>query len=145
MLTELCKELNNWFEVRDKNGRLSGRKFGDFTISDGTLEVDGAQDGQYVRICGSVFNDGVHEYPLRDLRDETFHGAIWLMNVPPEIIDLDREIDHWKEQYSDVLNSPFQSESFGGYSYSKASGNGTGSGVTWQTAFADRLSHWRKL
>lgn len=148
MLSELCRELNNWFEPRDKHGKKSGRKFGKFTISNGTIKVDGLQDGQYFRICGSVFNDGVYKYPAKDLKDETFDGSIWAMNVPKEVIDLDTEIDTWKEKYTDILNSPYQSESFGGYSYTKATasqGNAGGTGVTWQSAFADRLSHWRKV
>lgn len=148
MLTDLCRELNNWFEVCDDDGNYSGRIFGKFTIKDGTMTVKGAQDGQYVRICDSTFNDGVHQYPLSGLTDETFDGAVWLMKVPKEVINLDREIDEWKEQYQGVLNSPYQSESFGGYSYTKASGSGDaagGSSVTWQSTFADRLSHWRKI
>lgn len=147
MLTDLCRELNNWFEARDSGGNYSGRKFGRFSIKDGTMAVTEAKDGQYVRIAGSTFNDGVHQYPLEGLKDEDFDGAVWLMNVPPEVIALDKEIDAWKEQYGDVLSSPFQSESFGGYSYSKASGGDSagGSTMTWQAAFADRLSHWRKI
>lgn len=141
MLTELCKELNNWFDKK--------RLFGVFTITDGSLTIDGAQDGQYIRICDSVFNDGVYEYPVSNLKDETFDGAVWLMAVPPDVIELSKEIDAWKEQYTDILQSPYQSESFGGYSYSKASGSQTGAngvtGVTWQSTFADKLSHWRKI
>lgn len=149
MLTDLCRELHNWFENRDKDGNLSGRIFGTFAIKDGSMTVKGAKDGQYVRIVGSTFSDGVHQYPLSGLTDETFDGAVWLMDVPPEVLALDKEIDAWREQYQDVLNSPYQSESFGGYSYSKASAGGGGAAggtaVTWQSTFADRLSHWRKI
>ena len=55
MLTELCKELNNWF---DKD-----RIFGVFTISDGAIDQSetGIQTGQYCRIADSVFNDGVYQ------------------------------------------------------------------------------------
>lgn len=149
MLSELCKELNNWFEVRDKDGRLSGRIFDTFTVKDGALTIPGAQAGQYIRICDSAFNDGVYQYPVTGLTDETFDGAVWLMNVPQAVVDLDKEIDDWKGKYQDILNSPYQSESFGGYSYSKASAasqaNAGGSTATWQSIFADRLSHWRKV
>ena len=44
--------------------------------------------------------------------------------------------------------SPFSSESFGGYSYSKAQGYaGEGGGMlnTWQAIFASRLAPWRKI
>lgn len=150
MLTDLCKELNNWFEPKDKNGKPYGRLFRTFTVADGSLEIPEAQEGQYVRICDSVFNDGVYQYPLYNLTDETFDGAVWLMAVPQEIIELDEEIDAWKERYEDFLQSPYQSESFGGYSYTKASsyaGNvSSQSGmITWQSVFSDRLSHWRKV
>lgn len=149
MLTDLCKELNNWFETKDKYGKPSGRLFREFTIANGTIEIPEAQEGQYIRIIDSVFNDGVYQYPVYNLTDETFDGVVWLMAVPPEIIALDKEIDEWKEQYTDFLNSPYQSESFGGYSYTKASRSGSdatgSSGITWQQVFADRLSHWRKL
>lgn len=148
MLTDLCKELNNWFEVRDKDGRRSGRIFGTFTIKDGTLKIEGAQDGQYVRICDSVFNDGVFAYPPSGLKDETFEGSVWLLKIPDRIIELDRLLDEWTEKYADVLNSPYQSESFGGYSYTKASSVSSGSGQTsggiWQSPYAHELSHWRK-
>lgn len=141
MLTELCKELNNWFDKK--------RLFGTFTVSGGTLKVDGAQDGQFIRICGSVFNDGVWQYPVTGLKDETFDGAVWLMAVPDEVQTLAVDIDQWREKYTDVLQSPFTSESFGGYSYSKASASASGAagvtGVTWQSTFADKLSHWRKI
>lgn len=149
MLTDLCKELNNWFEPKDRFGKPSGRLFRKFTVSNGTLEIPEAQVGQYIRICNSTFNDGVYKYPVSDLTDETFDGAVWLMAVPLAIIKLDKDIDDWKEKYKDFLDSPYQSESFGGYSYTKAEGSSTGvngsTGITWQQVFADRLSHWRKV
>ena len=93
MLTELCQELKNWFDA--------SRHFGTFTIEDGELSVSFLQDGQYFRIVGSVFNDGVYKYepnltPTQEhpethrpvLKDETFDGAIWALAVPPEVISL---------------------------------------------------------
>lgn len=141
MLTELCKELNNWFDVK--------RFFGTFTIENGTMKVDGAQVGQYVRICDSVFNDGIYQYPLDGLYDETFDGAVWLLAIPKDVIDLSSDVDNWINKYSAVMHSPYQSESFGGYSYTKASASNTsavdGTSITWQSIFADKLSHWRKI
>ena len=56
MLTELCAELRNYFEVPN------GRHFGKFTISGGSIApLDFLQEGQYFRIVGSVFNDGVYK------------------------------------------------------------------------------------
>lgn len=145
MLTELCQELRNWFDRE--------RYFGEFTIANGSIIVpdDSLQDGQYFRIIGSVFNDGVHVYGTEadTLTDEVFKGAIWAMAVPPSVIALSKEIDDWNEKYADAVSSPYQSESFGGYSYSKRSG-GSGSGnisdgINWQNNFASRLNKWRKI
>ena len=80
-LTELCKELNNWFEHK--------RHFGTFEIEDRKLKNDvGLKDGQYFRIVGSIINDGVYRYPAFNLKDESFDGAVWAMAVPPEVIAL---------------------------------------------------------
>lgn len=137
-LSEICKELNNWFDTE--------RRFGTFTISDGSLEADFLQDGQYFRIVGSVFNDGVYTYPVSSLTDEAFDGAVWAMAVPPDVLQLEVDVNAWQEKYGDAAASPFQSESFGGYSYSKgAAANAGESGVTWQGAFASRLNQWRKV
>lgn len=141
-LTELCQELRNWFE-RD-------RTFGEFTITGGEISLsDFLQDGQYYRIVGSVFNDGVYQYPTTGLHDETFRGAIWAMAVPPSVIALLQEISDWQDKYGEAILSPYNSESFGGYSYSKSTGsgsNGSGNGSgDYRNVFADKLKLWRKI
>lgn len=138
-ISDLCKELNNWFEV--------DREFGKYEIKDGTIIIDSLQKGQFFRIVGSIFNDGVYEYPANDLKDEEFEGAIWPMAIPMEISNLLERINTWVDNNMSVLDSPYQSESFGGYSYSKASGNaGNGDGnITWQSHFANELNQWRKI
>lgn len=145
MLTELCKEINNWFDKK--------RYFGTFVVEDGVLTGNfSLQENQYFRIVGSVFNDGVYQYPATELVDETFDGAIWAMAVPNEVIALAKEVKEWADKYLGVDSaamSPFNSESFGGYSYSKSGGSSSSGNVdlsgTWQGAFADRLNHWRKI
>ena len=147
MLTELCKELNNWFDV--------DRIFGKFEITNGELVGmnDRLQDGQFFRVIGSVFNDGVFQYGEDELTDEVFKGAIWSMAVPPAVIELSERISEWSEQYGDTVSSPYQSmsESFGDYSrsWSKAGsgqGNATsGLGPTWQSVIASELNRWRKI
>ena len=138
MLTEICAEIRNYFEVPN------GRHFGTFTISGGSIApLDFLQDGQQFRIVGSVFNDGVYQYPASNLTDEEFTGAVWAMAVPPAVIALAAEIDAY--QKSDAGKpSPYVSESFGGYSYTKATG-ANGVGVSWQTVFSKRLNKWRKI
>lgn len=142
-LSELCKELNNWFDQK--------RYFGLFTIQNGELNTAKCPiaKGQFFRIAGSVFNDGVYRYPVSGLKDEVFDGAVWAMAVPKEIVDLLAEINEWVEKYANnaQVNGPFTSESFGGYSYTKA-GNSTGDAndpTTWMGHFRGRLNRWRKI
>lgn len=143
MLTEICEYLRNYFILRSSDIHR-----GDFTIENGSIQpLSFLQNNQYFRIRGSVFNDGVHQYGKAGLTDETFSGEIWAMAVPPAVIALDAEIAAWVAANSAAINSPYQSESFGGYSYAKASGsNADGSGgVTWQNQFASRLRLWKKV
>ena len=146
MLTELCKEINNWFEY--------AKFFVIFKIENNVITGDySLQENQYFRIVGSVFNDGVYKFDDDlELEDETFDGAIWAMAVPKEVIALAADIKDWSDKYLGIDSadmSPFNSESFGGYSYSKSGGASSSGNVdlsgTWQGAFADRLNHWRKI
>ena len=142
MLTELCQELRNWFPHEKHTGT--------FTIENGNITADFLRAGQYFRIMGSVFSDGVHQYPAGDLPDESFEGAVWALAIPAAVLALSDEIDAWRAKYEgadSAAQSPFQSESFGGYSYSKAAGGTSGGGgaVSWQNNFAGRLNKWRKL
>lgn len=143
MLTELCAEIRNYFL---RNGEEDIHA-GTFEIVNGEMQsLPFLQDGQYYRIVGSVFNNGVWQYPYSVLTDEVFTGAVWAMAVPPSVIALADEIDNWLSTYGETLNSPYSSESFAGYSYSKAaSANGNGSGVTWQGQFEKRLNKYRRL
>lgn len=148
MLTQICQYLRNWFE-RDKI-------FGSFKVANGTLTyADGTAppllSGQYFRIVGSIFNDGVHK--LGDTSDTLidepeFSGSIWSMAVPTVISSLSTDIEQWIDNNSQAIASPFQSESFGGYSYSLKSGGAEsegGNGVTWQSQFYTQLAPWRKI
>ena len=145
MLSELCQELRNWFD------RGQPRIYGAFTISDGKITdsdfINKIQTNQYFRIVGSVFNDGVYKYTEElNLEDEIFVGAIWLMAVPKAVIELATEIKAWVDEYGDTINSPFSSESFGGYSYTKrGGGNDSSDASSWQSVFASKLNMWRKI
>ena len=139
MLEQVLMNIRNWFPV--KGGIYSGT----FTIKDGGITLPFLADGQYFRICGSVFNDGLHKYTVLDLTDETFTGTIWALSIPQPIIDLANEIQEWQDKNADALSSPYSSESFGGYSYSKATDAETGGAVTWHSAFKKQLSAWRKI
>ena len=139
MLTEICAEIRNYFEVPN------GRHFGKFTISGGSIApLDFLQEGQYFRIIGSVFNDGVYQYPATSLTGEVFEGAVWAMAVPPTLIALSAEIKAYNDSDAGKA-SPYASESFGGYSYQKFTDGNGGDGSRWQNVFKDRLRKWRKL
>lgn len=113
----------------------------EWTIADGTMEIPDALPGQYVRIIGSILNDGVYQYPLTGLIDETFTGTIRLLSIEKAVLEMVPEIEAWCEK-----NQPtaYTSESFGGYSYSKATGaNGVAAG--WQDVFKAQLAPYRKM
>jgi hypothetical protein len=146
LITQVCQYLRNWFE-RDKY-------IGSFEIKNGVLSFNDGEmvllDGQYYRIINSVFNDGVHKAgDLADtLADESFTGAVWAMGVPKALLALVVEIEAWQAKYGSVDSqamSPFSSESFGGYSYTKSAGDSASGMTTWQSAFSARLAQWRKL
>lgn len=140
MLEQILMEIKNFF-IREVY-------VGNFSIESGSISVDFLQNGQYFKIHGSVFNDGVYQYPVDSLTDEEFTGEVWAMAVPPAVIALSEEISDWNTKNADALNSPYLSESFGGYSYSKASSTGSGGSsvpATWKEAFATRLNAWRKV
>ena len=139
MLEQVLMHLKNWFLVP------GGIHEGTYTIEDGGITLPFLANGQYFRICGSVFNDGLHQYPASDLKAETFEGTVWALAVPQAVIDLASEIEAWQEKNGDASVSPYQSESFGGYSYSKATDSASGCAVTWQSAFRSRMNAWRKL
>ena len=139
MLEQVLMNIRRWFPVE------GGIHSGTFTIKDGGVTLPFLADGQYFRICGSVFNDGLHQYNVLDLIDETFNGTIWALAIPKAVIELADEIQKWQEKNGEASVSPYQSESFGGYSYSKATDAETGGAVTWQSAFKQQLGAWRKI
>ena len=140
MIEQICAFIHNFF--------YGDRYAGTFTIANGILTVDGLIDGQYFRICGSRFNDGVYKYHVDELTDETFTGVVWDMRPPKSFLTLAEEIEAWQTKYGAVVNSPYSSESFNGYSYSKSQGYASAGGSmlgTWQNIFRTRLNEWRKL
>lgn len=67
------------------------------------------------------------------------------MFVPKEVVDLSAEIQDWISNNADTINSPYQSESFGGYSYTKAIASTGKLSTDWQNHFAGKLNRWRRL
>ena len=139
MLEQVLMNIRRWFPVE------GGVHSGTFTIEGGGITLPFLLTNQYFRIVGSVFNDGLHQYPAVDLTDETFTGSVWALAVPKAVIDLANEIQEWQDKNADALSSPYSSESFGGYSYSKATNSATGGAETWQSHFGQQLSALRKI
>ena len=141
MLETVLTHLKNWFVVP------CGVHEGKYTIENSTLELPFLQDGQYYRICGSVFNDGLHKYgDIEDkLKNETFTGTVWALAIPKAVIDLAAKIEEWQTKNGETVASPFTSESFGGYSYTKATDSVTGAVATWETVFRSQLNPYRQI
>ena len=160
MLETVLTHLNNWFPAKD------GRHAGTFTIASGVLEADFIRPGQYYRVKGSVFNDGLHRAAVppstsddrlsedesdaheaetqRDtLTDEVFTGEVWALAVPRMVIELADDIAAWQEKNPETDKV---SESFGGYSYTRSAvATASGSSLSgWQAAFAGRLAPYRR-
>ena len=144
---ELCAECRNWF--------LREIIRGDFRIVEGVIQpVPSIPDGVYIRIDGSIYNDGVWQYPCVGLPDEEFYGAVWIMAVPEDFKALQAEIDAWetasaeavKTASDNALSSPFTAEAFADYSYQRKSVLPDGP-TTWKDprlGFAARVNRWRK-
>lgn len=142
MLEEVLDYIHNYFILNEYD-----YKDQPVEISSGTIDLPFLKENQYFYITGSIFNDGVHKYPSSDLIDEKFIGKIYAMNIPPKLLKVVDEIDEWAEKYGGTVNSPYQSESFGGYSYTKASGSNTSGNsiITWKDVFGNKLKRWRKI
>lgn len=135
MLYEIMKHIKNFF-VTDNS--VSD----EFKIEDGTISLLFLKEGQYFLIEGSVFNDGVYLYPATGLTDEVFKGTITALAIPKTFLSLAEEITDFAANNKTTDN--LQSESFGGYSYSRMQ-NGRGGVAGWQDVFKTRLNAWRKI
>ena len=147
MLDEILAYLKNYFVI--------DTLYGKFVIEDGIIRyADGKPlviaNMQYFRVVNSMYNDGVYRYykdtPIDFVQDEEFSGAIWRLAIPQDVIALADDVSAWVKKYSAAdapALSPFTSESFGGYSYSKSTP--VGSQCSWQNAFSNRLDRYRKI
>ncbi|HIV10269.1 MAG TPA: hypothetical protein IAD28_01035 [Candidatus Faeciplasma avium] len=134
-ITKVCRHIKNYFE-RDSIE-------GDLVISQGTLSCgDRLPEGCYYRILGSLHNDGVHLHPAQGLTDESFSGSVRIMAPPEDFLSLVLEIEEYEASKNGSAEG-FVSESFGGYSYKKATSGGRPLG--WRQIFKSRLDDFRKI
>lgn len=155
MLEQLLTELRNWFRVQDS---VDGKHPGTYTVESGGIVLPFLQNGQYFRIIGSVFNDGLYIYgeTIMDedrneiaLTDETFKGSIWALAVPRTVIQTAAEMGEVTAQISkitgQIIENPFTSESFGGYSYSKDQSGQLAALTAQRNETIKRLNQWRRI
>lgn len=149
ILEQVLWHIHNWFEREQIPVSTC-------CIDDGSLPTsitDQMLDGQWYRIEGSYLNDGLHQNPDTELSDETFDGTITLLAIPKPLLAVAEEISDWvalnRTAAQQAAASPYQSESFDGYSYSIRSdltaNSGSGGLTGWQAAFASQLNPWRKM
>lgn len=145
MLSEICAHIRNYFTYE------SDKHPGTYKVQGGALVPSVELPTEYYAIFGSRKNNGVHK-ATDTLKDEgEFSGNVWVMSVPDDFLSLAEEIGAWQAKYGCVdseANSPFNSESFGGYSYTKSTNASSAGGTdktTWMGAYASRLNRWRKV
>lgn len=156
MMVEICQYLHNWFLVRDG---ADGKHPGTYTVESGSIALPFLKNGQYFRIIGSTFNDGLYIYgdTIMDeerneiaLMDETFTGSIWALAIPKAIIQLAKEKADVDAKIADVTGSfaesAFTSENyFGKYSYSKDQSGQLSALTAQRDEIMKRLNQWRKI
>lgn len=146
-LEDILYHIHNWFERESFAAPCE--------ISNGELPASVASriaNGQWYRIEGSYLNDGLHRHPDVSLSDETFDGTFSLLAIPQAVLRLAQRVQDYIDQTAEATEaarrSPYQSESFGGYTYSVKGTNGSNSasgGLSgWQAEFAGELNAWRK-
>lgn len=146
LVKEVCDYIHNYFVLDTVES--------DFVIKNKILHNDLLElyENQYFIIEGSKFNDGLFKYTtdpeVSDLVDESFHGNIKELVIPRDVLKIINDIAIWQEKNADTLNSPFQSESFGGYSYSKGNSTnlaGKSRVFSWKDVFGSKLNCYRKI
>lgn len=142
MLGAVLACINNRFAGEPVRGRWSVSTAGEIVPASGQdLPL---ASGQWCVIAGSALNDGLHQCGAGGLSPEDFDGTVTPLRIPRDLLDLVGEIEAWQDAHG-AAAGPYASESFGGYSYSRATDPATGMPMTWEAAFRSRLSRWRKL
>ena len=141
-MEEILRYLNNYF--------FRFKEVGKFTIKDNKIiGIKGEYiKGQYLLIENSIMNDGVvkiinvvdGDITLEKSFNEEFKGIIYSLAIPQSLISLVDEINLWK---SENKKTNIVSESFEGYSYSRANTNGQV--ATWKDVFSEELREYRKI
>lgn len=138
----VMRECRNFFET----GYLKTT----FTISGGAIAPAALfRPGTYIAVEDSMFHNGVFrvgeggvlEGLPSGVFDETFTGRVYFLNPPSGFIVLCEEIAAFIEK---TPKGAYQSESFGAYAYTRASGK-NGGVLTWQERFEKDLAEYRRM
>lgn len=131
-IAAVMRRVRNFFERESIEGS--------FTITGGVLEP--MLDAPYIAISGSAWHDGVFPYGElpEDRPDETFDGNVWGLHPPLDFLMLCEQIAEY-EAKNPV--GAYQSESFAGYSYTRATISGACIG--WEAAFGMQLAPYRRM
>lgn len=135
VIHDVMRQCRNYFE----RGYLEDT----FSISGGRLETSVFDKARYIGIQGSLYNDGVYDTKAGDftLVDEVFEGRVWVLAPPAPFLALCDEIAAFNEKNP---TGTTVSESFGAYSYTKAT-TGSGGIAAWVEHFGSRLNPYQKL
>ena len=145
---DLMRECRNYFERGGMDGTFTITTSGRITGA----EALGAVNGQYVAIRGSAMNDGVYQIDKTgklsqgedielDFAPETFSGRIWLLFPPRAFVAL---VQSANEIEAMNPKGGMIHESFGEYSYTKATGK-DGAPMTWQQALHASLAPYKRI
>lgn len=150
MLEELLTYLNNWFVVCRYRGVVTMK--GDRLTAPTAFVNKWAQPGDYFRIRGSGSNDGFYQQPKTEEEAteeaesefETFPALVEALLIPAQLVQLAKEMEEWRAKNGAASAGPYASESFGGYSYTRATKS---DGSVWSVydAFADRLAPYQHM
>jgi hypothetical protein len=146
-LKEVLDYIHNYFNYDLYSGEI---QIIDHQLDNSKIELF---DGQYYMIKGSMYNDGIWKYEesvnLEEdtdlLKDEIFQGDIIYLRIPKDVLKTVEEIITWEMNNQDAIIGKFQSESFGGYSYTLKNSSSNKNALSWKDFFGKKLDIYRKL
>ena len=147
-LERVLDHIYNWFPLGGYPLDAARRHKSTYTVTGGALQgCEGfLLPGQYYRIVGSIFNDGLHRFGEYGLTDETFTGEVWPLAIPKAVLTIAADVVKYDAE--NPLNDKV-SESFGGYSYTRAgsasSGASSGSVSGGLYVYGARLNPYRRM
>ena len=140
----LMQECNNYFYKTYEHST--------FAIQNNVINSTGKYlVGQYIKIEGSILNDGVYKIEsmnnnkinITGLQDEVFEGCIYGLAVPKGFIDLSGKIKQFIDDPKAKITN-VTSESFNNYSYSRGTKQ-NGANITWNDIFINDINSYKCL